>query len=243
MSVICCTHNRPGFARKAVELFHAQTWQNRELILMDDGDPAQLVDLGKQPNVRRVHTSGYEGMTRKQRWAFAIARGEYVGYWDDDDWRSPKCLETQATALALGMGDVVGFPVDRIATVPTGKFWTWAPAKPSAKTEIVPAATSAAQLPFHDGTAIWRRALLFGMPEAILEGHQAALLTELRRRGARVRSLPNQGQFVYVRHGGNAWRFDEAERLQEVERPGWIPQAMVDFWKRPDLATNGGARV
>ncbi len=246
VSVICCTHNRPAFARKAVDLFLQQTYQNREMVLMDDGDPKELVDLGRQPGVRRVHTSGYEGMTRKQRWGFSIARGEYVGYWDDDDWFSPKRLEIQATALTLGSADVVGFPVDRIATVPSGRFWTWAPAKASAPAAAEPAAVPARRtepIPFHDGSSMWRRSLLQGIPENFLEASQLDLLNEMRRRGARLRQLPNQGTFVYVRHGGNAWRFDEREKLTEVERPGWIPPGMVEFWKRADLATNGGARV
>ncbi len=214
------------------------------MILMDDGDPAQLADLGKAPGVRRVHTSGYEGMTRKQRWGFSIARGEFVGYWDDDDWFSPKRLEIQATALQMGMADVVGFPVDRIATVPSGKFWTWAPVKPSTKTENLGAQSAAAQpIPFHDGSSMWRRSLLAGLPEQTLEGQQLHLLQTLRQRGARLRQLPNQGTFVYVRHGGNAWAFSERERLEEVIQPGWIPQAMVDFWRQPALATNGGANV
>ena len=241
VTAVCCTHRRPLFARKAVELFQAQTWPNKELLLMDDGDPAELADLAALPGVRRVHTSGWEGMTRKQRWAYESARGDLIAIWDDDDYFSPDRLEAQATAIEKG-ADGVGFCIDLIASAAPARFWRWKPATLGAweksNTTEKPVGS---QVPFHDGSVMFKKSLLEGLPAKTREEWQLGLLDAMQKRGAKFLALPNEGRFVYVRHGGNAWRFATEDQCVEVPRPEWIPAHMVEFWNLAEPAAE--ARV
>jgi len=226
------TFDRPLFARRAVELFHRQTWKNRELVVLHDG-PLEDVPKDPGPNVRWVHFNGYEGMTRKHRWAMAIATGDVLATWDDDDFFGPKRLETQVAPIVDGSADATGFPVEEILTVPDGRFWRWKPAKLD-RVEERPTSWRPV-VPFHDGTAMYKRKLLDGLADKVRESNQLALLCEFARRGARLRQLPNDRHFVYVRHGRNGWAFKTEEKCRPVDRPHWFADEDLDFYRNPEL--------
>ncbi len=236
VTVVTSTHNRPTFLRKAIEGFCGQTWPNKEMVIMNDGDYSHVPKIDGLP-IRHVHSSGYEGMTRKQRWAYEIARGDYIANWDDDDFFGATRLERQATALLEGKADACGFPIDLIAQTSPASFWRWKPPVVEAwkRPDSAPKPPGYA-VPFHDGSVMFKRARLDGIPENIREGWQLGLIDEMRKRGARLISLPNAGSFVYVRHGGNAWAFKTEEKCDAVARPDWLPQAIVDFWNDPKLS-------
>lgn len=203
---------------------------------MNDGDPANVPDLRGLP-IRHVWTSGYEGMTRKHRWAYEIVTGEIICTWDDDDYFGPKRLETQVEPILRGEADATGFGIDVIASTAPARFWRWKPATlqgwdKSNKETKPPGST----VPFHDGSGMFRRELLEGIPRKVREGWQLGLLDAFIAKGARLKGLPNDGNFVYVRHGGNAWRFETEKQCVEIPRPGWISQAQVDFWNKPEPA-------
>src|SRR5258706_11514806 len=76
----------------------------------------------------------------------------------------------------------------------------------------------------HGGTLVFRRSLLdegFAYPEIDL-AEDAALVRQLQRRGGRLARQENDGAFVYVRHGGNAWRFQSGKFL---DPSGWTRTA------------------
>ena len=74
----------------------------------------------------------------------------------------------------------------------------------------------------HGGTLVyWKRLREEGLrypPCNIAE--DAALIQSAIRRGKRLIRVPNDGLFVYVRHGGNAWRFEAGHFL---DPKGWEP--------------------
>lgn len=233
VSVITCTNRRPLFLRKAIELFCAQTWPNKEMVIMNDGDPADVPSTEGLP-IRHVWTSGYEGMTRKQRWAFEIARGDLLAYWDDDDYFAPNRLQRQATAILAGKAEATGFPIDLIASTSPAGFWRWKKQTVSDwERKNEPVKPPGYAVPFHDGSAMWKKSFVSGLPECIREGWQLGFLDEIRKRGARLLALPNFGSFVYVRHGGNAWDFRTEDKCESAERPDWLPDEMVTFWNNP----------
>ena len=237
VSVITCTHNRPLFLRKAIDLFMAQTYPNKEMLVMDDGPAGTVPDVSGLP-IRHVRIQPYTWVTQKHRMAFELCRGEFVGYWDDDDYFSPERLATQAQHLIDGKADAVGFHVKLMVAAPDGGFWRWKrstldkwdrEAKPGFD----------AGLPFHDGTAVWRRELLKGIPETILQGTQLNLLRTLRARGAQLSELPNDGAFIYVRHSNVGWDFDLQDLCEPVDCPPWVPKEMIAFWLNPALRREG----
>jgi hypothetical protein len=166
----------------------------------------------------------------------AIATGDILATWDDDDFFGARRLEIQAAPIVQGFADVTGFPVREILTVPDGRFWRWkAPgAIPAGERRTLPTSSSA-PVPFHDGSAMYKRKLLEGVPDRIREAAQLELLEEFQRRGARLRAVENDGAFVYVRHGSNGWAFKTEDRCEPVDRPPWFSDVDLAFYKNPEL--------
>ncbi len=237
VSVITATRNRPLFLRKAIDLFMAQTWPKKEMVIMDDGPDGAVPDLKGLP-IRRVRLPSPTWITHKHRLAFPLCRGEFVGYWDDDDYFGPRRLALQAQALMDGKADVVGFHVKVLASVPDPTFWMWS-RKTIEKWDREAKPGFHAGLPFHDGTAIWRASLLDGISEEVLQGTQLDLMRVLRARGARLAELHNDETFVYVRHSRVGWDFDVKELCDPVDCPPWIPRELIRFWTDPALAEEG----
>lgn len=95
VSTILITRDRPNFLQFAVSSFGRQTYANRELIVVDDGDrfpvdPAFIAGVGGR--LVRVET----GMTigAKLNAGLEVARGDLCQKMDDDDWYAPHYIET-----------------------------------------------------------------------------------------------------------------------------------------------------
>jgi glycosyltransferase involved in cell wall biosynthesis len=234
ISALCATKDRPLFVRKAVELFLAQTWPNKELIVLDDGDPALTQDLAPSPLVRHIRFEKPTSVSCKHRAGFELASGEFLCYWDDDDWYGARRLATQAAPLLRDDADIVGTWIDQVVTVPDVRFFRFDPGTVEDWAPPLPAPCGI-PFPFHDGTAMWKKSLLEGVPEEVLLGWQLYLLDHLRERGARVGKVWPSDLFVYVRHGNNLWQFDEARVLTETACPPWLPREMLSFWANPAL--------
>lgn len=100
------TANRKHLAKRAVECFLNQTYANKELVIIDDGDedyssilnnvpPEQLkyIRLKKEPDF-------VLGKLRNR--SLDEATGDYLIQWDDDDWYHSSRIEIQAGILDKG---------------------------------------------------------------------------------------------------------------------------------------------
>jgi hypothetical protein len=103
VSVILPTFNRLKYLRPAVDSVFAQTYQDWELIVADDGSEnearAYLSSLAQRPRVKVLWLphSGNPGAVRN--FALREAQGEYIAFLDSDDlWMQSK-LELQIRAL------------------------------------------------------------------------------------------------------------------------------------------------
>ena len=86
VSAILVTRDRPVFVRQALRCFAAQTYANRELVVVDDGAlPVKALCTGV-PKVRyhRLLTSTSTGT--KLNLGIALAGGSILQKWDDDDF-------------------------------------------------------------------------------------------------------------------------------------------------------------
>jgi glycosyltransferase involved in cell wall biosynthesis len=104
VSIILPTFNRLQYLRTAVDSVFAQTLQEWELIIADDGSDGEtagyLAELAESPRVQvlsLVH-SGNPAAVRNA--ALRVARGEYVAFLDSDDAWLPAKLEVQLAAHA-----------------------------------------------------------------------------------------------------------------------------------------------
>jgi glycosyltransferase involved in cell wall biosynthesis len=103
VSVVLPTFNRLRFLRPAIESVYAQTFNDWELIIADDGSTLEtrqyLQSCADDPRVKVVwlaHT-GRPSMVRNA--ALLRAGGEYVAFLDSDDLWAPRKLQRQVEAL------------------------------------------------------------------------------------------------------------------------------------------------
>jgi len=204
------TYNRRSFIPLALTRFQEQNYPNRELIVVDDGsDPVQDLVAG-QPGVRYLRLARRTTIGAKRNLACAEARGEIVAHWDDDDWYSRDRLALQTAPILRGEADVTGLENRFILHMPSGRFWTMS--RSLHRSMFV--------CDVHGGTLVFRRSVWAGgvrYPEVDL-AEDAAFVRDAVARGRRLLRLDNEGAFVYVRHGGNAWSFETGTFL---DPGGW----------------------
>jgi glycosyltransferase involved in cell wall biosynthesis len=103
LSIVIPTYNRPEFLRGAVESAVEQTYDDLEIIVVDDGSVEDYaMDVTEQfpPHVRCVIHETNRGLSAARNTGIESSSGEYVAFLDDDDrWREDK-LELQVEALA-----------------------------------------------------------------------------------------------------------------------------------------------
>lgn len=103
VSAMMVTRDRPHKARFALDCFRRQTYPNKELVIVDDGNDdtlarevAELADP-RIRMVRRPDRGELLGVLRNV--AVAEAAGTFVCQWDDDDLSHPLRLEAQIRAI------------------------------------------------------------------------------------------------------------------------------------------------
>src|ERR1700688_1486822 len=103
VSIILPTYNRLEFLRPAIESVFAQTFEDWELVIADDGSSADtrtyLETLDDPPRIKVIWLphSGRPSVVRNA--ALREARGEYVAFLDSDDVWLPRKLEIQIASL------------------------------------------------------------------------------------------------------------------------------------------------
>lgn len=117
------TKSRRAFIPRALDMFEAQEWPNKQLIIVADGeDISDLLplDIGwkkfhRMPggdvmeNGSILHVR-YEGtLGAKLNFAAQVADGGICINWDDDDWNAPNRISTQVAHMRLTGKPVVGF--------------------------------------------------------------------------------------------------------------------------------------
>jgi glycosyltransferase involved in cell wall biosynthesis len=225
VSCIMPTFNRRRFLPLALKAFASQDYAARELIVVDDGtDPvSDLVE--REPAARYIRLSARASIGEKRNRACMEARGAIIAHWDDDDWYAPGRLSRQVAPLLAGEAELTGLEMSFLLELPVGRFWR-----------------TNADLhrrmfvgDIHGGTLVYWKSLRdegLRYPSCNL-AEDAALIQAAVRRGKRLVRLPNDGVFIYVRHGGNAWRFDVGRFL---DPKGWEPSSSPHGFSVSEIA-------
>jgi glycosyltransferase involved in cell wall biosynthesis len=126
VSIVLPTFNRLPFLRESVDSVFAQTFQEWELIIADDGSNgetlAYLNSLEQMPRVRLLRLTHTGNPSAVRNAALREARGRYVAFLDSDDvWMPDKlhvqtaahqtCLERRWSYTALERIDAAGEPM------------------------------------------------------------------------------------------------------------------------------------
>lgn len=97
ISVIVPVYKVERYLKRCVDSLLAQTYQNLEIILVDDGSPdtcGEICDCYAQQynHVKVIHKSN-GGLSDARNAGIAIAKGEYIGFVDSDDYVKPDMYE------------------------------------------------------------------------------------------------------------------------------------------------------
>jgi len=101
VSVVIPTYNRVGIITKAIDSVLRQTYQDFEIIVVDDGstDTTREVLTDYDPRIRYTFKEN-GGIASARNYGIPAARGEYVAFLDSDDfWREEK-LERQLACFS-----------------------------------------------------------------------------------------------------------------------------------------------
>ena len=210
VSCVMPTRNRLRFVRLALDCFARQSYPRRELIIVDDGEEDLTALINDMPDIRYVRSPGPLSIGAKRNLACQSARGEIIAHWDDDDWYAPERLSRQVQPLLTGEADLSGLESSCVLELAEGRFWT-----PSARLHERMFVGNV-----HGGTLVFRKSIFdrgARYPNLNL-AEDAAFLRSATRQGHRVARVANEGLFVYVRHGANAWRFLAGQFL---DSSGW----------------------
>lgn len=102
VSVIMATYNRSESIGESIQSVLNQTFQDFELIVINDGgndEVKDIVDSFKSSKIKYHKLSENRGLACAMNEGILRAEGKYIAYLDDDDIYYPDCLETLVQAL------------------------------------------------------------------------------------------------------------------------------------------------
>lgn len=100
ISVVIPTYNRAHFISRAIHSALNQTYQEFEIIVVDDGSTDNTEQVVKKFSDKRIVYIRHEvnkGVSAARNTGIKISRGEFIAYLDNDDEWLPDKLEKQIT--------------------------------------------------------------------------------------------------------------------------------------------------
>ena len=103
VSIIVPVYNAEKTLERCVDSILNQTYQEYELLLVDDGSThssAALCDgyAARDPRVRVFHKEN-AGVSNARNLALAQARGTYLQFLDSDDWITPEATASLVSSV------------------------------------------------------------------------------------------------------------------------------------------------
>jgi glycosyltransferase involved in cell wall biosynthesis len=103
ISLIMTVHSREHFLEAALASVLAQTYQDWELVIWDDGSSDRSLEIAQHYVQRdqrlRLFSASHRGRAASLQAAHAQARGSYLGWIDSDDQLAPAALAATAAIL------------------------------------------------------------------------------------------------------------------------------------------------
>lgn len=110
ISVIVTAYNIKTYLPRCLDSLLRQTYKNLEVIVVDDGSTdgtAAVCDryAEENPKIRVIHKEN-GGPSAARNAGVAIAKGDYIGYVDGDDWTEPDMYQAMLTACLMNDADI-----------------------------------------------------------------------------------------------------------------------------------------
>jgi glycosyltransferase involved in cell wall biosynthesis len=97
VSILIPCYNCEQWLAKTLESALAQTWQHKEIIIVDDGSTDNSLSVAQRfesPTVKVIHQKN-QGQSAAENRALQEAQGDFIQYLDADDLLSPDKIERQ----------------------------------------------------------------------------------------------------------------------------------------------------
>lgn len=111
INVIVAIYNVEKYISKCIESILSQTYKNIELILVDDESPDESLGICRKyammDNRIKIITKANGGQASARNAALNIAKGEYIGFVDGDDWIEPNMYEILLSAMIENNADII----------------------------------------------------------------------------------------------------------------------------------------
>jgi glycosyltransferase involved in cell wall biosynthesis len=104
VSILIPAYNAQHWIADSLQSALAQTWQRKEIIIVDDGSTDRTVEIARRfatKDVKIISTPN-KGLSSAVNLAFQHSRGDYIQELDSDDLLSPDKIEKQLGALRKG---------------------------------------------------------------------------------------------------------------------------------------------
>ncbi len=112
VTVFIPAYNAGQYIKETIESVLQQTYENFELLIVNDGstdDTVRIIEEFRDPRIRLCHNDQNRGLSYTRNRGLELAKGEYIAFLDADDLALPHRLQTEVTFLeAHPQYDLVG---------------------------------------------------------------------------------------------------------------------------------------
>jgi glycosyltransferase involved in cell wall biosynthesis len=219
ISCLMVTRDRLALAKRSIRCFAAQTYPNRELVIVTDGEPEfgeELLRHAKELGIehcRLIPAPHGAPLGQLRNMSLDAAAGDLVCQWDDDDANHPDRLAVQAQALFCE-GARVAFFTDHLQYLEEKKLLLWI--------DWTAGGLIADQRQFFPGSLMMFRDPRFRYPESgsyARRGEDSVLLDQLVRNLPVARVSGMGHLYLYQFHGANTYDRDHHYRMSTCAAP------------------------
>lgn len=109
VSAVMPTHNRKDLIGMAIDAYLAQTFRDKELVILDSGDDGTEEIVPRREDIRYCRPARKLNVGGMRNAAVNLAQGKIILHWDSDDWSAPERMERQVKRLYDSQKQLTGF--------------------------------------------------------------------------------------------------------------------------------------
>lgn len=105
VSILIPAHNVQNWISDTLRSAIAQTWEPKEIIVVDDGSTDQTVEVARRFEAQgvRVVSQKNQGAAAARNTAFSLSKGDYIQWLDADDLLAPDKISRQMEPVLEGL--------------------------------------------------------------------------------------------------------------------------------------------
>ena len=117
VTIIVPVYNSEKYLEQCIQNLLNQTYQNLQIILVNDGSTDQSLEICKKSNDERVevYTKPNGGASSARNLGLTHRKGDYILFADSDDYLKDNAVETLVSTAVSNHADCVYYEADNVA--------------------------------------------------------------------------------------------------------------------------------